>query len=818
MAAGHNGKLETDLGGRRLDFITHINPPGEGKEATALVTRFSRTAEAGPDDFPLKLKLFSEVELVKLFANSFFNDFNKEKVQYRFEYEHISQLLQALDKRRARQRVPGVSEDDVVSLLDYLLGNFPGSLAALSGQYWDSAVELAPWLDIAGRCQLFSIFWGGIPELSATYQEFAQALARLGHSETVFAPLTTLVHETADGGLSQVGSMMNVDTLERLGESSQTIAVCPWQDGRLGEAVELALPQLAALTAELVIPLREPTAEPLFEHVDLLDFPGYRGRLAVESLEDVQKAVGSEEANPVAQLILRGKVAYLFERYTDSQEMNVLMLCTPCNQQSETTVVGPVLTRWIDKTQGATPEQRARRSPGLFWVMTKFDIRLSGGLDKGEDLLRIGWGSGGMMKACMLERFGQYPWLQEWSGGQPFANTFLARNPQMQTSFIVREAGREHTFSPAAEAPLALMRKTFCEDDTVRRHVRAPEAAWDAMLSLNNGGIARIAENLRGVALREVKLARINEQLQETLDDLNTRLGRWFRADGAGAVEKKRQIAKQIFDAIWPRRVLFGELLARMQVPEDLLRGLYLRTHENETAAVPAADVAAGALDLGDAIDADDGFDLFDDAPAAPPVPSRAAPAAPKAQGSDAQFAQAVLREWINHLRHLPDDQRLLTFLNFDKPAIEALVDELIIAANRLGLQEQLLRAIAGSEQTGIRREQMAGRQVLTVRAVLGDFTGWLGVAEQPLEARPASRVVAGARLFQPPDEIAEGALPVLPDTPPDAIRQYVGDWLVALARLAEDNAGHSAGLDITPQQNEHLGRVLAVLSEAPLA
>ncbi len=42
LAAGENGNLETELAGKQLDFLKHINPPGGGKEATGLVTRFSR--------------------------------------------------------------------------------------------------------------------------------------------------------------------------------------------------------------------------------------------------------------------------------------------------------------------------------------------------------------------------------------------------------------------------------------------------------------------------------------------------------------------------------------------------------------------------------------------------------------------------------------------------------------------------------------------------------------------------------------------------------------------------------------------------------
>jgi len=135
LAAGANGKLETDFGGSRLDFLTHVNPPGGGKEATGLVTRFSRTARPGPDDFPLELKLFGEVEVAKVLANSFFNDFNTEKVSYRFDEAAIRQLLKELGQRRQLKPVPGVSEDDVVALWDYLQGSFPASLSGLAGYY-----------------------------------------------------------------------------------------------------------------------------------------------------------------------------------------------------------------------------------------------------------------------------------------------------------------------------------------------------------------------------------------------------------------------------------------------------------------------------------------------------------------------------------------------------------------------------------------------------------------------------------------------------------------------------------------------------------
>ncbi|MCY1458881.1 putative bacterial virulence factor [compost metagenome] len=119
------------------------------------------------------------------------------------------------------------------------------------------------------------------------------------------------------------------------------------------------------------------------------------------------------------------------------------------------------------------------------------------------------------------------------------------------------------------------------------------------------------------------------------------------------------------------------------------------------------------------------------------------------------------------------------------------------------------------TEHVGSKREQLVSRQVLTAKMILADFIGWLGFIDMELEQRPQSRANPGAKLFQPPERIAAGQLPKLLPQPLEHTRGYVGDWLVALATIATDNAGHSAGREITPQQNESLGRIIATFAAA---
>ncbi|MCG8312001.1 MAG: putative virulence factor [Pseudomonadales bacterium] len=813
LAAGDNGKLETQYGAQRLDFIDHVNPPGGGKEATGLVTRFSRTATAGPADYPIELHLFSEADLVKVFTNSFFKDFNHEKFNYEYNDQHIRSKLKTLSQRKSPALTHGINQDDVVDIWDYLNDRFSSSSRALAGYYWPNAVALAPYLNVRDRAELFSILWGEIPEFTESYIQFSELLASLNWAGRVYAPLESLVSQTAQGTLSQSDSIMNVDMLGRIGTSEDhQLAVAPFIEGQVQAAVNVSAAMLAALTVEMVFPLVEKTKEPIFEDVDLLDFPGYRGRKDHGSIDEMRSSAEKAGVNPVSELLLRGKVAYLFERYTDSQEMNVLIVCTPSDKQSDVEDVGPVLTEWINRTQGETPDVRAKRQSGLLWAITMFDKRVVNQLNMSEENLPGAWD--GMMKAAMLEKFGSFAWMQEWVDQQPFCNTFLVRKPGFPVAFLELEGIRELGVADAAQQQLDTMKRTFSLEENVKQHVADPGDAWEAMLAANDGGIGRVATYLQAVAQRAVKLERLDEQLQGLLHELvDLRLSPWFMAEGAGEVEKKKKLAQQVFDDVKPRLGLLGEFMARLQLPEEILRSLYLRVDDEVAAESDAAaaetttEEDAGAISIGgDFLSMDFDMDLSggDDASVIDETPSKAT------SSSDAQFAKAVVREWINHTRSITEQHSLMRYLGLPLRSVETIADELVTSANRLDLENLLLETVGQVDQDATKRDLLVERQILAVKTLLGDFISWLGFLTMDEADRPASIVNRGTKIFQRPEGVAKNKLPELTPQPYNFSAAYLADWLVAFSHLAQANAGHSAGREITPEQNMELGEIIA--------
>lgn len=802
LAAGESGKLETRLGGKLLDFLIHINPAGGGKEATGLVTRFSRHQGSNDEQWPVTLQLFSEMDMGKILANAFIHDFNQEKFEWDCDEKRVNDLLSTLDKRRRPSRVAGVSEDDVVSLWDYVVRHASKSQKSLNTHYWPQAVALAPWLTIEDRGRLFSVIWGQVEDLTQAYIHFAHTLQKLAGAQEVHAPLTTLVCEE-NGRLVQKDSIMNVDMLERLNrETDCQVEVCPVINGQTQPPVSLSLAELTALTVELHIPLSAKPREEMFEEVDLLDFPGYRGRLGVESMDDVQREVNSEDSNPLAQLILRGKVAYLFERYTENQEMNVLVVCTASTKQSEVKEVGDVLDEWIGYTQGRTAEEREARLPGLVWALTMFDLRISQNLPHDETLLRQSWGHGGMIKMAMTERFGKYKWMQEWRPGQAFNNTFLVRKPRHQTPFIRLSGGIESEFDSENREKLDLMRKTFIEDEAVNRYIAKPDEAWDAMLGLNDGGMSRMAEYLKLVAHKEMKLERIAKQLQDLRHELvEGSLGNWYQPEGDQDVAKKARIAEEILEVLKKRSGMHGELLARLVPSRKALQELYM-----QQTVVPVEAVEQEETSLFD-IGVEDAFGT--EKPAA------------TTHSHELSFARHALQHWINHLRALPENPAVLNYIKLPLPVVEALVDELITSLLRLRVEAQLESVMMNTEQAGVRREKMVERQVSRVLHVMSDFVTWLGYQSLAEHKRPARPNQPDQPIFTLPkqcESVAWMGDERLVRLTPQQINYsaiFIIDWLVGLEELIKENAGHSAGREISAAQNEKLGAIIHLINRA---
>lgn len=806
LARGDNGRLETVLDGERLDFIDHINPPGGGKEATGLVTRFTRKQPTTTKGYPVLLSLLNEADMVKILGNSFFLDFDRERANFDIPQETILARLKELQGRIQARPTGGMDEDDVVDLADYFDRRFKKSNEPLAGVFWPTAIGLAPYLLPADRARLFALVWGELPEFTDAYAKLRHFLESLSFATDVHAPTTALVECTGEV-YSQTNSIMNVDAVRvRFGtDTDDLVGVLPVVDGQPLAEIRLQRSILAALTKEMVFGLAEAPRVDLLEDLDLLDFPGYRGRMGLTAV--AQAAAADEGSDPVGTLLLRGKVAYLFERYTDDQEMNVLVLCNPSDKQIEITALGPVLDSWVAATQGASPAERARRAPGLLWALTMFDKRLGDSLNQSDSNLEMKWD--GMLTLALLERFGKAAWVQEWSGGKAFDNLFMVRKPGMSKGIFDLDEERELAVKADVQADIDRMRATFTNNRMVQRHVAEPGPTWDAMIGCDDGGMSRLVAHLRKIAHVSNKLERIGEQVDHIQRELvDIQLGTYYRADGADEVERKKRLVEMVLGEMRQRPTSFAEVLRALQPSSEHLRSLYLKAEDEAVESPTGATATTPAFGGGGLIS----LDIF----ATPASITAATPLQPPT-GRAALFAKAAISDWLKQLRQLPENREMQTFLGLSSDTLQALVDEVITGAMRFRLEEKLVQSLhKASNRAAATRSKLADQQVLVVTTIVNDYLDYLGFSETELAVRPVS-VMPGRTIFHPPQPILAGALPVLDANPVPYSGLYIMDWFEAFRATAIANAGHAAGSEITPEQNERLGKILNVIAGASL-
>jgi hypothetical protein len=146
----------------------------------------------------------------------------------------------------------------------------------------------------------------------------------------------------------------------------KTVTVRPLQHGVANTPVEITLVDLTLLSVELLVPLMSAPQEALFEQVDLLTFPA-----------DVDTLAPGRPHSLLSPGLLHAKNASLLERYTDSQQVNLLMVCTAAGSRDAVKRIGKALDHWVKQTQGENAQVRSRRKPGLIWALTPFDQRIT---------------------------------------------------------------------------------------------------------------------------------------------------------------------------------------------------------------------------------------------------------------------------------------------------------------------------------------------------------------------------------------------------------------------------------------------------------
>lgn len=806
LARPADGRLTADFNGPggKLDYISEINPEGEG-ESTGLVTRFTMSKDPTPDGFPIKLTLLSEADLARTIANSFFNDGSDEE-----PVPDAAQMAAHFEAHRGRvggSDVPGMTEDEVFEIGDYFAASF-GRAAASYKPFFEEAASMAPKMALPDRAAFLSILWGGHEAFTKLYLQLAEALARIDHAAEVFSGLDALTPRET--------SIIDVKTLHGLydGASADTLKV----QTPGGKIVDLPRAEVCALAAELVFPM-ETQPSPLFAETDLLDFPGARNRFE----QPLAKTLAKPEET-VSQLLLRGKVAYLFDRYVENQEITSMLLCVP-DSNMETLDLPGLVENWIGMTHGRRPADRAETDCILFFVMTKFDKHLGESAAGGGEATRFER----RMDASLLQPFGgkiDDSWVNQWTPNQPFQNCYWLRNPNYFVEGLIEYDGEQRELAIRAEKqPRVAELKAGClAAAPVQRHFANPEAAWDAALTLNDGGVGYLTGQLTQVCKPDSKYRQIKAQSEKITRELELELSGFYVSDDFEEREaEKRLAAAEIIDCLEMTlsNHRFGAFLAALCVDQDMVQERIARVPSSIriSNAVTAA-AAERPASVGAAAPSRPGRPARPGRPSRPaaPTPADTAPAADSTPTpsirtmTPEQFqADTAIELWVESLKRFRDDARLLEALTLTPETAASLVSELVHGLRRTGVRDAMIAAL-GKIAYGNTVDRQAAPASIVCAEAINRFVYTLGAERMSAEARPKVETDAGSRAVFAPRPTPD-RLDGLPDVPRASAEETWTDWVFTLEALFVGNAGDTEAGEINQAQNRRMGQILKGLA-----
>ena len=789
LARKGTAPLMADFAGREIDFIRDINPEG-GRESTGLVTRFTlQPATGATPAAPVQMRLLTQTDLVKILGNTYYADCDHSEDEP-LDQARLTELLDGLAKAAQAQPVDPLTAEDVFDLQAYFERYFKGfeRVRSLRHGYWEQAAQLAPRLRVQDRAKLFGLIWGEVEAFGQLYQRLYNGLQGLNFAGDAHAGLEAL--------LPREQSIIDVQTLKGLGTGGgQTLTLT----GADGARVTLPRNEVTALIAELRIVIAEQPWD-FFQHTDLLDFPGARSR---EQIKDLPAFLQGDDA--LRSLFLRGKVAYLFERYCAEQELTGMLLCIgPSNQEVKT--LPEMVNDWIVSTHGATPEQRTQQPTALFLVLTKFDMEFEE--KAGERSPESRWIT--RMESSLLNFFGkQHDWPRQWDTQGPFRNSFWLRNPNFKAKniFDYDEEGREIGVRPGERKRIAEFRQAFLRDAAASAHFENPEQAWEAGFALNDGGIGYLAEHLRPLCNPELKRQQLAGQVARLREQMAEGMSRYHVSDNPEQeIEKRRaaaqQVAGSLIDCAGEQR--FGELLRALQADSDELEGIYYRIETR----LPDEKQAIGAPTIGAAVDTGKMKALLGLGASANEPPE-----APRKDDA-ALFAREAVAEWMRDLQDLSGNKPLCDYYRVPETRMAEFVKEMIAGAQRLKLEERIETLVR--QVTGFRMkfEQIVALPARLTANLLNGYVDYLGYDALKLEQRPMLPLESGPRPVFPPRAVPRGG-PQLSEQQSTYDQDYYTDWIRAFLDLVERNSRTRAGGEVDLAANRRLGELLARLGPA---
>jgi hypothetical protein len=596
-----NGRgFEIEFPTGNVDFLNAINPVGGGAESTGVVTRFTIASNATDRNFPIQLSLLDVKDILLILCDSFFSDLQKIDGYPDSEgfSEHAIKCKQDFPSKDFTQHY--LSENHVFIIKRYFDQHF-----MRHSHYVDSISRSDYWLIISSYIEhvrpqdwvkLFEILWCYNPIISKLFSKLISGLTSLRFSRTAFAGVDIVLRDK--------GKILDVERVKGIFGVEVLAQVVPESH----PPVQIDLHLLSALTAEITLPLNPSiTSEKEFLlNTDLLDFPGARSR------QQLNASHISEESAPM--MLLRGKISYLFNKYSANYEINNLLFCLK-NAQNEVSDIPQLLNDWIERNIGGDAQERERRlapsgrSP-LFIVFTFYNesLKFNSNSDQGD--LSAKWNNRFIRFFKDETVTTKYNWDDHWTESSPdFKSFYFLRDFEFSDDVFngFRTEGRETGIKSERQDYMERMKGSFLDFPYVRAHFQKPEETWQETSTPGRDGSELIIRNLLPTANNITKTNNYLAKLAGFQMNAATLLRKHYQTDDTHAQRKKAfeegsAISAQLLRLFNTNGSMFGDFLSKLYISNtkayNYIHENYLPASKNHTPSKEEVFLRTYGLDL----------------------------------------------------------------------------------------------------------------------------------------------------------------------------------------------------------------------------
>ena len=578
--------------GREYSFIDELNPSGGNNtkiESTGVITRFTVKKDSTHNGNRIKILNLSVVDIILLLADSYYNDI-KIDVSTALSYDTINRELETLstlwEGRQVHHSI--IIEDDIRDINDYIkdvIGN--NAIAVYQSNFSKVISQVIQFIPYDKWIDVFGLLWNKNPEINRLFATLINAYKKLDFQQEVFVPFDTV--------LKSKGTLLKIEWLDTVcGGSNETVSDEVYTDVYDGEGHLIASNfnkgELSALISELTFELPESIARDrkFLRDMDLLDFPGARSR---------EKYKEKEISTVLPKMLRRGKVAYLFNKYSRSLQISSVLFCHHNDQKGEPTI-GETINNWIEENIGSNPAERTKLlnltngiSP-LFFVATKFNIDLErnkSDKENDDDALDKHWHR---FDTVFPEIIKPNSWLDDWvtvSNGT--TSSFKGIYPLRDFYWSGKNGLFDGYSDGAVKSPeksvhihadypdyLDRLKESFLRNKFVRQHFSDPDATWNEVATLNNDGSRAIIRDLDAIAtvLDQARRQRYLSQLESLKKEVVNSLQVFYEPEDTESKNKKVRliagdIRRSLQQTIAKDPAVFGRIIDSLMVnPEDL--------------------------------------------------------------------------------------------------------------------------------------------------------------------------------------------------------------------------------------------------------